>query len=239
MRYVVHTADSRGNAEHGWLHSRHTFSFASYHDPQRMGFGKLRVINDDMVISGAGFGTHSHANMEIISVALAGSMRHRDSMGNSYVIKQGEVQVMSAGTGISHSEYNASDTEPLNFLQIWVLPKLSGIEPRYEQKHFSADGRNNEFQAAIVPDGSPDADDGALRINQDAWFSFADFTAGRKETYQLKMKNNGAYVFLIEGQIEISGESLGRRDGIGIIEAEEFTIDVISDCQLLIIDAPP
>lgn len=167
MKYVVHTADSRGKAEHGWLHSRHTFSFAEYHDPQRMGFGKLRVINDGMVAPGAGFGTHSHANMEIISVALAGSMRHQDSMGNSYVIKQGEVQVMSAGTGVSHSEYNASDTEPLNFLQIWVLPKLSGIEPRYEQKHFSTDGRDNEFQTAIAPIGSPDSGDGVLRINQD------------------------------------------------------------------------
>ena len=239
MKHVVHKADSRGNAEHGWLHSRHTFSFAEYHDPQRMGFGALRVLNDDMVTSGAGFGTHSHRDMEIISVAVAGAMRHEDSMGNSYVIEQGEVQVMSAGTGVSHSEYNVSDTDPLNFLQIWILPKLTGIEPRYAQKLFPADGRDNEFQTAIAPDGSPDDGDAVLRINQDAWFSFADFTEGRKETYKLKAKGNGAYVFLLEGQIEISGENLSRRDGMGIVEADEFDIDVITDCQLLIIDVPP
>jgi redox-sensitive bicupin YhaK (pirin superfamily) len=238
MRYVLHTADSRGNAEHGWLHSRHTFSFAEYYDPQRMGFGTLRVLNDDIVDAGAGFGTHSHNNMEIISLALAGSMRHQDSMGNTYVIKEGEVQVMSAGTGVSHSEYNASDTESLNFLQIWVLPKLMDIEPHYGQKEFPAAGRNNEFQTIIIPDGSPDSENGALSINQDTWFSLADLTAGRSGIYELKAEGTGAYIFVLEGEIETAAGHLGRRDGIGIVESAAIDIEAIADSQLLIIEVP-
>jgi redox-sensitive bicupin YhaK (pirin superfamily) len=238
MRTFLHKADSRGKAELGWLHSRHTFSFAQYYDPQRMGFGTLRVLNDDIVEPGAGFGTHSHDNMEIISVALAGSMRHQDSMGNTYVIKQGEVQVMSAGTGVSHSEYNASDTEPLNFLQIWVLPKQTGIEPRYGQKEFTAAERNNEFQTIIAPDASPDISNGALGINQDAWFSLADFAAGRNGTYRLKADGTGVYIFVIEGEIETAAGRLGRRDGIGIVETAAIEIEAIADSQLLIIEVP-
>ncbi len=234
MNFVIHKADSRGIAEHGWLHSRHTFSFGQYYNPERMGFGALRVINDDIVDPSAGFGTHSHDNMEIISVPLAGSLRHRDSMGNTHVIKEGEVQVMSAGTGISHSEYNASDTDPVNFLQIWVLPKLKNIEPRYSQKEFSSDDRNNDFQIVIAPD----AGDEKVLINQDAWFSLADFTAGSGASYRLKADGNGVYVFVLEGEIEIAGENLGRRDGMGIEESDETDIEAIADSQLLIIEVP-
>jgi redox-sensitive bicupin YhaK (pirin superfamily) len=230
----VHRAATRGIAEHGWLHSRHTFSFAQYHDPQRMGFGTLRVLNDDIVEPGAGFGTHSHDNMEIISVPLAGALRHQDSMGNTHVIRKGEVQIMSAGTGISHSEYNASESEPVNFLQIWVLPKQMNIEPRYGQKEFMADERINAFQAVV----SPDADDGEVWINQDAWFSLADFTAGRSETYKLKAHDNGVYIFVLEGEIEIAGERLGRRDGMGIVEADAIEFQTLADSQLLIIELP-
>jgi redox-sensitive bicupin YhaK (pirin superfamily) len=230
----VHRAATRGIAEHGWLHSRHTFSFAQYHDPQRMGFGTLRVLNDDIIEPGAGFGTHSHDNMEIISVPLAGALRHQDSMGNTHVIRKGEVQIMSAGTGISHSEYNASESEPVNFLQIWVLPKQMNIEPRYGQKEFMADERINAFQAVV----SPDADDGEVWINQDAWFSLADFTAGRSETYKLKAHDNGVYIFVLEGEIEIAGERLGRRDGMGIVEADAIEFQTLADSQLLIIELP-
>ena len=199
-----------------------------------MGFGTLRVLNDDIVEPGAGFGTHSHDNMEIISVPLAGALRHQDSMGNTHVIRKGEVQIMSAGTGISHSEYNASESEPVNFLQIWVLPKQMNIEPRYGQKEFMADERINAFQAVV----SPDADDGEVWINQDAWFSLADFTAGRSETYKLKAHDNGIYIFVLEGEIEIAGERLGRRDGMGIVEADAIEFQTLADSQLLIIELP-
>lgn len=238
MRYVLHREDLRGKAEHGWLHSRHTFSFAQYYDPQRMGFGAFRVLNDDIVEASAGFGPHSHDNMEIISLALAGSMRHQDSIGNTYVIKQGEVQVMSAGTGVSHSEYNASDSEPLNFLQIWVQPKLMELEPRYSQKEFTTDGRYNKFQTIIIPDGSPASEIGALSINQDAWFSLADFTAGRSGYYELKTDGNGVYIFVLEGEIEVAGERLGRRDGMEIVETDAVEFEALAISQLLMIEVP-
>jgi len=234
MKIVLHKADSRGVAEHGWLHSRHTFSFAQYFDPKRMGFGTLRVINDDIVEPGAGFGTHSHDNMEIVSVPLAGSLRHQDSMGNTHVIRMGEVQIMSAGTGIAHSEYNASDTDPVNFLQIWVLPKQQNIEPRYGQKEFSAGERNNDFKTVIAPDSG----NGALWINQDAWFSLGDFTAGHSGSYKLKADGNGIYVFVIEGEADTAGVRMSRRDGMSIVESGEFDIEAIADSQLLIIEVP-
>jgi redox-sensitive bicupin YhaK (pirin superfamily) len=230
----VHRAGDRGIAEHGWLHSRHTFSFAQYHDPERMGFGALRVINDDIVEPGAGFDTHEHENMEIISVPLAGVLRHRDSEGNVQIIRQGEVQIMSAGTGIAHSEYNASDTESVNFLQIWVLPKQRNIEPRYGQKEFPAEARENCFQTVVAPD----TDVEAVWINQEAWFSLADFSAGHSGVYDMNRDGNGAYVFVIDGEIEISDERLARRDGAEIDEVSGVEIKAVADSEILLIEVP-
>jgi len=235
MKTVLHKADARGRADHGWLDSRHTFSFADYYDPERMGFGMLRVINDDIVAPGAGFGTHSHANMEIISVPLRGSLRHQDSMGHTQVIRQGEVQVMSAGTGISHSEYNASDSDPVNFLQIWVVPKEPDITPRYGQQEFPAEKREDRFQTVVAPD----SENGAVWINQDAWFSLGNFSGGRREAHHLHSDGNGVYVFVLEGGAEVAGERLGQRDGLGITEAAEIEITAATDCELLVIEVPP
>lgn len=234
MNKIIHRADSRGVADHGWLYSRHTFSFANYYNPERMGFGKLRVINDDTVKGGGGFGTHPHDNMEIVSVPLAGALRHRDSMGNTHVIRAGEVQIMSAGTGLTHSEYNDSASEPVNFLQIWVLPRQRNIEPRYGQKAFEHAGHHNRFQTVVAPEqhGEP------VWINQDAWFSLGDFDAGQTVRYAVKQPGNGIYLFVIEGDIEVAGETLGKRDAIGITDAGEAAISAAQDSRLLLIDVP-
>jgi redox-sensitive bicupin YhaK (pirin superfamily) len=234
MKPVLHKAETRGRSEHGWLHSRHTFSFANYYDRERMGFGALRVINDDIIAPGAGFGTHSHANMEIISIPVSGSLRHEDSMGHSQIIRQGEVQVMSAGTGISHSEYNASDSGPLNFLQIWVIPKQHDITPRYAQHEVPAQNREGRFQTVVAPD----SEDGAMWINQDAWFSLGNFNAGRRDRYHLHANEHGVYFFVLEGAAEISGVRLDRRDGLGITESSETGIAATTDCELLVIEVP-
>jgi len=236
MKQVLHKADTRGLADHGWLQSRHTFSFASYHDPERMGFGLLRVINDDIVQPSKGFGTHPHENMEIVSIPISGELRHQDNMGNSQHIRAGEVQIMSAGTGITHSEYNASDSEPVAFLQIWVLPKFQNIEPRYGQQLFSCNDRKNEFQIVVSPD--KDNNDGAIWINQDAWFSQGDFDSGQTGSYTIKREANGAYFFVIEGAVTIADEQLQLRDGIGVEDATNIDFAVAQDCQLLVVDVP-
>jgi redox-sensitive bicupin YhaK (pirin superfamily) len=234
MNKLIHRADTRGVADHGWLYSRHTFSFAGYYNPQRMGFGKLRVVNDDTVKGGGGFDTHPHDNMEIVSVPLNGALRHRDSMGNTHLISADEVQVMSAGTGLTHSEYNDSATEPVNFLQIWVLPKLHDIGPRYGQKAFDPAGRRNRFQTVV----SPGEDESAVRINQDAWFSLGDCDAGRTLAYTLHSAANGVYLFVIEGAVEVDGERLEDRDAVGITEATEVTVAAVRDSRLLLMEVP-
>ena len=236
MKRELHKADTRGLADHGWLQSRHTFSFGNYHDPERMGFGLLRVINDDIVQPSRGFGTHPHANMEIVSIPISGKLRHQDSMGNTQHIRAGEVQIMSAGTGITHSEYNASDDELVAFLQIWVLPKIQNIEPRYGQKFFSSDDRKNGFQIVVSPDR--DNNDGANWINQDAWFSQGDFESGQTGSYRIKREGNGTYFFVIEGAVTIADEQLQRRDAIGVEDATEIKFEVAEDCQLLVMDVP-
>jgi len=231
----LHKADTRGVAEHGWLNSHHTFSFADYRDPDRMGFGLLRVINDDVVQPSMGFGTHPHNNMEIVSIPLTGKLRHQDSMGNIQHIKSGEVQIMSAGSGITHSEYNGSDAEPVNFLQIWVLPKEQNIEPRYGQQLFSHDDRKNQLQVVV----SPQQNDGnAVWINQNAWFSQGDFDAGFSGTYEIKHPGNGAYFFVLEGAVNVAGEELTKRDGIGVQETDRIEFKVSENCQLLVMDVP-
>ncbi len=234
MNKVIHRAESRGIADHGWLYSRHTFSFAGYHNPERMGFGKLRVLNDDLVKGGGGFGTHPHDNMEIISVPLAGALRHKDSMGNTHVIREGEVQIMSAGTGLTHSEYNHSASEEVNFLQIWVIPLRRNIEPRYGQKTFAHADRHNRFQTVVAPESS----DQSIYINQDAWFSLGDFDAGQSGNYEIRKGGNGVYLFVIDGEIEVADETLGKRDAIGIADADGLALKASQDSQLLVIDVP-
>jgi redox-sensitive bicupin YhaK (pirin superfamily) len=199
-----------------------------------MRFGLMRVINDDVVQPGMGFGTHPHENMEIISIPLTGKLRHEDSMGNVQEIVAGEVQIMSAGTGITHSEYNGSDSEDVNFLQIWVFPEKQNIEPRYDQKLFSADGRLGQFQNIV----SPDRNDNGVWINQQAWFWFVDFKAGQSDTFTIKRSGNGVYFFVLEGTVIVAGEQLERRDGIGIENAENVEVEATEDCQLLVMDVP-
>lgn len=234
MPIELHKSNTRGTAKHGWLSSRHTFSFSNYYDANRMGFGLLRVINDDIVQAGMGFGTHPHNNMEIISIPLAGSLKHTDNMNNQHIIRAGEVQIMSAGTGITHSEYNNSDSEIVNFLQIWVLPDEKNITPRYEQKLFPKEERKNKFQLLI----SPDANEDNLWINQDARFSMLDLDASRSITYQTHSTQNGVYVFLISGSAQVLNTKLLDRDGMGITEERNIKINAIENSQILCIEIP-
>ncbi|HFD87098.1 MAG TPA: pirin family protein [Gammaproteobacteria bacterium] len=234
MNKVIHRAESRGLADHGWLRSRHTFSFAGYYDSQRMGFGKLRVINDDVVMGGGGFDTHPHENMEIISVPLSGALKHQDSMGNTHVIRHGEIQLMSAGTGITHSEYNYSDTHPVNFLQIWVQPREMDITPRYGQKAFPESGQHNNFQLLISPEKKSDT----IWINQDAYFSLGDFDQGARIHYALHTPGNGIYVFVIDGEIELADERLASRDAIGLTDLDGADIRAVADSRILLIEVP-
>lgn len=234
MKAIYHENESRGLADHGWLLSRHTFSFANYHDPQRMNFGLLRVLNDDIVKPTMGFGTHPHDNMEIISIPLSGSLRHQDSMGNIHTISAGEVQVMSAGSGLTHSEYNNSSSDDVNFLQIWVLPKEINIAPRYDQKVFDAVNRKNRFQLLV----SPQASEESVRINQNAWFSLVDIEAEQQVTYEKKDIKNGVYFFAIEGNVSIGGHKMHRRDGLGLTYGEDSPVEAITNAQLLAIEVP-
>lgn len=225
-------AESRGLADHGWLKSRHSFSFADYYNPKRMGFGALRVINDDFVAPGKGFGTHPHRDMEIISIPLSGSLKHRDSEGNAALIKKGEVQIMSAGTGIFHSEHNASDTEEVRFLQIWVMPKKYGIKPRYDQKKYEI--KENELTLVVSPDGKGTA----VGINQDAYFSLGLLTHGKTINYEVKQTGNGVFVFVLAGSLTVNGIELGTRDGIGISETENLSIHATSGAEVLLMEVP-
>ena len=234
MKTTLHKADSRGKADHGWLNSHHTFSFASYHNPERVRFGLLRVLNDDIVQPGEGFGTHPHDNMEIISIPLKGALAHKDSTGNEHVINTGDVQIMSAGSGLYHSEYNASKKDEVNFLQIWIFPKERDIEPRYDQKTYNADERKNKFQIVV----SPEKDNGSLWINQDAYFSLVNLEKGKDVSYNINKKGNSVYLFLLEGSITAAGEDLARRDGLGIEDTDEVTISANENSELLLIEVP-
>ena len=234
MRTIYHVADSRGDANHGWLKSKHTFSFANYHNPERMGFGALRVINDDFVIAGQGFGKHSHRDMEIISIPLSGKLGHGDSIGNNGIIETGEIQVMSAGTGITHSEMNADDHEAVSFLQIWVIPNKMNAEPRYQQIRMDELMKPNAFNQIL----SPNSDDAGVWIHQDAWFSMGDFDKGVTETYQLKNPNNGVYIFVISGKVVINGNTLDTRDGLGVWDTKNFTMDVLDGAKVLLMEVP-
>jgi redox-sensitive bicupin YhaK (pirin superfamily) len=234
MKNVIHRNETRGRAHHGWLKSHHTFSFADYFRPDRMNFGALRVLNDDEVDPGKGFLTHPHKNMEIVTIPLSGALRHRDSTGREAVIRHGEVQIMSAGSGIAHSEVNASEEEPVTLLQIWVLPEEIDISPRYDQAVFSPDGRRNRFQTVVAPT----KEEGALWINQDAFFSLADIGEGETVTYRRKGPGNGIYLFVIEGGVEVGGEKLNRRDAAGFEGKESLAVKAMAASQVLVIEVP-
>jgi hypothetical protein len=234
MNTVLHKAGTRGHAQHGWLDSHHTFSFAHYHNPQRMNFGVLRVLNDDIVEGGMGFGTHPHENMEIISIPLSGDLEHKDSMGNVAVIKQYDVQIMSAGTGIYHSEYNKNKDRNVNFLQIWVFPKEKNINPRYEQKTFTPESRLNRWQEIVSAHRNTEG----IWINQDAWFYLGNFEAGINSTYKLKKAGNGIYAFVIHGQVTVDQQKLDKRDGFGLWDVEQIALKAETNAEVLLMEVP-
>lgn len=235
MKTIFKAANDRGHANHVWLDSYHTFSFANYYNPQWEHFGALRVLNDDHVSGGMGFGKHPHDNMEIVSIPLEGALEHQDSMGNKTVIRKGEVQIMSAGTGVAHSEKNEDAKSPVKFLQIWVFPEKRNIAPRYEQKVFDMEGRKDKFQTVVSP---LDKTDEGIKMNQQSWFTLSDLSAGKTLTYELKNAQNGVYVYILEGSAEVAGKSLGRRDGLGIWETETFEIKAIIDAEILLMEVP-
>jgi Pirin-related protein len=231
---IIHKAETRGDANHGWLHSRHTFSFADYYDPERVHFGMLRVLNDDIVEAGMGFGTHPHDNMEIISIPLEGDLEHKDSMGNVSVIKHGDVQVMSAGTGITHSEYNKNKDKRVKFLQIWVFPDRKNVKPRYDQITLNIKDRHNKLQQIL----SPNPDDAGVWIYQNAWFHLAQFENGFSADYNIKAKGNGVYAFILSGDITINNQELKSRDGFGIWDVDKISVKANSDAEFLLIEVP-
>ncbi len=231
---VIHRSDTRGFADHGWLKSRHSFSFAGYYDPKRINFGALRVLNDDIVVGGEGFGTHPHDNMEIISIPLEGDLEHRDSMGNITVIREGDIQVMSAGTGIYHSEYNKNKDKPVKFLQIWVFPDTKSVTPRYDQVTLNPDDRYNRLQQIL----SPYPDDEGVWIHQKSWFHMGKLDKDFTTEYSLRSAGNGVYIFVIGGDVSVNGQLLNPRDGMGIWDTPGFNITAISDCEVLLMEVP-
>ena len=231
---VLHEADTRGLANHGWLQSRHTFSFANYYNPDRMHFGVLRVLNDDSVEAGMGFGTHPHDNMEIISIPLEGDLEHKDSMNNVAVIRNGDIQIMSAGSGVTHSERNKNNDKPVKFLQIWVIPNQKNVKPRYDQITLQPEDRHNKLQQIV----SPNQDDAGVMIHQDAWFHLGKFDKGISQDYKIKTNGNGLYVFNLSGKIKVNDQHLNARDGFGIWEVDSVTITAESDAEFLLMEVP-
>lgn len=234
-KIVIHRAESRGLAGHGWLKSRHTFSFANYYHPERMHFGVLRVLNDDVVEPGMGFGTHPHNNMEIISIPLEGDLEHRDSMGNIAVIRSGDIQVMSAGSGITHSEYNRNNDIPVKFLQIWIIPNKKNVNPRYDQITLSKGDRHNQFQQIL----SPNPGDEGVWVHQEAWFHLGKFDKDFPISYSLKKKDNGLYIFVIRGNFQVNDTILNERDGLGMAGTDDIRfIALSSDAEILLMEVP-
>ena len=235
MNTVLHKADTRGDANHGWLQSKHSFSFANYHNPERMNFGVLRVLNDDVVAPGMGFGTHPHKNMEIISIPMEGDLEHKDSMDNTTVIKSGDIQILSAGTGITHSEYNKNSDREVKFLQIWVIPNQKNVTPRYDQITLNVADRKNKFQQVL----SPNPEDSGVWVHQDAWFNMTNLDQGKKLTYQLnKPEKNGVYVFVLKGNVTINNQPLTNRDGFGVWNVNKLDIKADSNTELLLMEIP-
>lgn len=234
MKKIFHPSSSRGHADHGWLQSNHSFSFANYHDPQRIRFGALRVLNDDTVAPAMGFGTHPHDNMEIISIPLKGDLEHKDSMGNVAVIKQGDIQAMSAGTGIFHSEKNKNSKDLVKFLQIWLYPNKRDIEPRYSQITLDQDRLQNQFLQIL----SPSPEDEGVVVQQDAWFHLGRLSEGTSLTYSLKKAANGLYAFLIEGSASVAGQLMEQRDGLGLWDTTQVEISATSPAYILLMEVP-
>lgn len=232
---VIHRAATRGHANYGWLDTRHTFSFASYYDPERVHFGMLRVLNDDIVAPGAGFGTHPHDNMEIVSIPLEGTLEHRDSMGNVAVIREGDLQVMSAGTGIMHSEYNKNSDRLVKFLQIWVFPEKQDIKPRYDQVSYDREKMKNALLEVVSPCPTPH---GSACINQQVWFFLGDLDKGKQVEHTLKAKDDGVYVFVIKGEVNVNGDNLRSRDGIGLWDTDKITITAGTAASVLVMEVP-
>jgi quercetin 2,3-dioxygenase len=234
MKTILHKAGTRGHAEHGWLKANHSFSFAGYYDEDRVHFGALRVLNDDQIAAGMGFGTHPHDNMEIITIPLEGELVHKDSMGNTGIISKGEIQVMSAGTGIRHSEYNNSPDKELRLLQIWLFPEKRNVEPRYDQKKYSLEETHNNLLNVVSPMDSPTG----IHIHQQAWFSMGKLDKGFSTTYKQNKKDNGVYAFVIDGDMSINGEQLNRRDALAITGTDSLEIKAGSDAELLLMEVP-
>ncbi|WP_330442099.1 pirin family protein [Flavobacterium sp. C4GT6] len=236
MRHRLFPRNKRGTANHGWLKANFSFSFGNYYNPDMVQFGMLRVLNDDTIAGGTGFGTHPHDNMEIITIPLEGGLTHRDSMGNQETVRFGEVQVMSAGTGIQHSEINASETEEAKTLQLWIFPEKDNVSPRYDQKGFDLEASKNSFVTVVSPEDKNDGN--ALWIYQQAFLSLGIFEAGTTITYDLKIPENGVYLFLIEGEVEINNETIRERDAYGIVEFENFEIKTNKQSKILVIEVP-
>lgn len=237
MKTIIHRAESRGFANHGWLQANHSFSFASYHNPERMHFGALRVLNDDVVAPKMGFGTHPHDNMEIITIPLKGVLKHKDNMGDAWIpVLPNEVQVMSAGTGVQHSEINGSNDEHLSLFQIWIFPNKENVKPRYDQKSFDSNDRKNKLQTLVT--SVDESHDGSLKIHQDAIISRIDLDKNRHFEYKLKSENHGVYVMTIYGVFEIENKELKSRDAIGVWETDTFSIKAVEDASLLFIEVP-
>ncbi len=234
MKTIHHPANTRGGSYHDWLKSKHTFSFADYYAPDRVGFGALKVINDDHIEGGHGLSSHSHKNMEIVSIPLLGALVHKDNMGNESTISAGDIQVMSAGTGVSHSELNASVDTPVKLLQIWIEPNQKDVTPRYQQVSLVELLNRNQFNQVL----SPNANDAGVWLHQNAWFSVGEFDAGVTKTYTLNDASNGVYIFVISGSVVIDSKVLQPRDGLGITETDKFTMDVISNAQVLVMEVP-
>jgi len=231
---VLHKAETRGSADHGWLKTHHSFSFANYYDPERVHFGVLRVLNDDYIEGGKGFGMHPHDNMEIITIPLEGDLQHKDNMGNSEVIREGDVQVMSAGTGVYHSEFNPNPDKPVKLLQIWVFPNKKNVKPRYDQISIRDIAKENEFYQIL----SPSPDDQGVWIHQNAWFSLGRFEEGKSAKYRLNDPENAVYAFVIEGDVSINEVALKRRDGLGIVDSEEVEMIADSAARVLLMEIP-
>lgn len=234
MKTTVYKAADRGSADYGWLKPNYYFSFAQYHDPAKVHFGLLRVLNDDFVDGGGGFPTHPHDNMEIVTIPFTGALQHKDSTGGNGMIKAGDIQIMSAGSGVRHSEFNASATDPVTLFQVWVFPKVRNIKPRYDQRTFDINDRSNKWQVVV----SPQEADNALWINQDARFSLTNLESGKEISYTNAFKGNGVFLVAINGSVEVNGEVLNKRDAIGISEADEFRIKATANAELLAIEIP-
>ena len=234
MNKVFFSADTRGHADHGWLNANYSFSFGNYFNRDRMNFGALRVLNDDTISPGKGFGYHPHENMEIITIPLKGDLEHKDSMGNLGIINEGEIQVMSAGSGIFHSEFNKNSDKSINLLQLWILPKRENVEPRYDQCSIQGLRKLNSFYMVL----SPHPEDNVMWIHQDAWFHLGDFDKVTSIDYELKRKGNGVYIFVIEGNFNVSNQKLNKRDALGVWDTDVISFKAQPNSRVLLVEVP-